>query len=102
MVSSQKNANTYSVAIDNDEINGRQPTLKFTIKGLASVDVPTLEYNGVIYHLLNHGNDKFESERLNLVDTATKAIVRINNEIFNTFNIKISTGATEDDLFGDL
>lgn len=102
VVSSQKNANTYSVAIDNDEIESRQPTLKFTIRGLASVDVPTLEYNGVIYHLLNLGNDKFESERLNLVDTATKAIVRINNEIFETFNIKISTGATEDDLFGDL
>lgn len=102
VVSSQKNANTYSVAIDNDEIDSRQPTLKFTIRGLASVDVPTLEYNGVIYHLLNLGNDKFESERLNLVDTATKAIVRINNEIFETFNIKISTGATEDDLFGDL
>ncbi len=102
VVSSQKNANTYSVAIDNDEIDGRQPTLKFTIKGLASVDVPTLEYNGVIYHLLNLGSNKFESERLNLVDTATKAIVRINNDIFETFNIKISTGATEDDLFGDL
>ena len=102
VVSSQKNANIYSVAIDNDEIESRQPTLKFTIRGLASVDVPTLEYNGVIYHLLNLGNDKFESERLNLVETATKAIVRINNEIFETFNIKISTGATEDDLFGDL
>lgn len=102
VVSSQKNANTYSVAIDNDEIESRQPTLKFTIRGLASVDVPTLEYNGVIYHLLNLGNDKFESERLNLVDTATKAIVRISNEIFETFNIKIFTGATEDDLFGDL
>lgn len=102
VVSSQKNANTYSVAIDNDEIDSRQPTLKFTIRGLASVDVPTLEYNGVIYHLLNLGNDKFESERLNLVETATKAIVRINNEIFETFNIKISTGATEDDLFDDL
>ncbi len=102
VVSSQKNANTYSVAIDNDEIDSRQPTLKFAIRGLASVDVPTLEYNGVIYHLLNLGNDKFESERLNLVETATKAIVRINNEIFETFNIKISTGATEDDLFDDL
>lgn len=102
VVSSQKNANTYSVAIVNDEIDSRQPTLKFTIRGLTSVDVPTLDYNGVIYHLLNLGNDKFESERLNLVDTATKAIVRINHEIFETFNIKISTGATEDDLFGDL
>lgn len=102
IVSSHKNANTYSVTIDNDEIDGRQPKLKFTIKGLATVDVPTLEYNGVIYHLLNLGGDKFESERLNLVDTATRAVVRINNDIFGTFNIKISTGAVEDDLFGDL
>lgn len=102
IVSSQKNANTYSANIDNDEIDSRQPTLKFTIKGLTSVDVPTLEYNGVIYHLFNLGGNKYESERLNLVDTATKVILRINEDLFKTFKIKISTGAVEDDLFGDL
>ena len=99
IVSSQKNATSYSVAIENDEIDGTNPKLRFTIKGLSSVDIPTIDYNGVSYNLINIEKEVYESERLNLVDTATKVTVCINGEVFNTFNIKVSTGATEDDLF---
>lgn len=99
IVSSQKNATTYSVNIVNDEIDGTMPTVSFVIKGLSSIDVPTLEYNGVTYHLISKGNNTYESERLNLVDTATKVVVCINETPRNAFSIKVSTGATEDDLF---
>lgn len=99
IVSSQKNANVYSIKIENDEIDGTKPVLHFIIKGLSSIDIPSLIYNGVTYHLSNKGDNIFESERLNLVDTATKVKVCINDEVFNSFNIQVSTGATEDDLF---
>lgn len=100
IVSSQKNANTYSVKIENDEIDGTNPVLRFGIKGLNSIDVPTLEYNGVCYQLSNMGGDVYESERIALIDTATKVTVRINGNIYDTFSIKVSTGASEDeDLF---
>lgn len=100
IVSSQKNANTYSVKIENDEIDGTKPILRFVIKGLNSIDVPTIDYNGVSYQLSNLGDDTYESERLTLIDTATKVTVRINGDIYDTFNIKVSIGASEDgDLF---
>lgn len=99
IVSSQKNATTYSVSIVNDEIDGTMPVVSFIIKGLSSIDIPTLVYNGVTYHFTSKGNDTYESERLNLVDTATKVTVCINEAPMNSFSIKVSTGATEDDLF---
>lgn len=97
IVSSQKNANKYSVRIENDEIDGTNPVIRFIIKGLNSIDIPTLEYNGATYQLSNVSDNIYESERVSLVDTATKAIVRINGEVFDSFNIKVSTGAAEDD-----
>lgn len=100
IVSTQKNATIYSASIVNDEIDATMPIINFIIKGLSSIDVPTLVYNGVTYRLKSKGNNNYESERLNLVDTATKVIVCINETPVNTFSIKVSTGATEDDLFG--
>ncbi len=99
VVSSQKNATTYSVSIVNDEINGTMPVVSFIIKGLSSIDIPTLVYNGVTYYLTNKGNNTYESERLNLVETASKVFVCINDVQLKSFNIKFSTGATEVDLF---
>ncbi len=102
IVSPTKNANTFSVTIESDEISGTNPFIKFIIKGLSSVDIPTIKYNGVYYQLINLGNNLYQSERLNLVDTATNVGVYINNEIYDTYSIKISTGAKEDDLFADI
>lgn len=99
IVSSQKNANNYSVKIENDEIDGTNPVLRFIIRGLPSIDVPSIVYNEVSYHLSPIGGDVFQSERLNLVDTATKVKVCINGNPYKTFSIKVSTGAQEDDLF---
>ena len=101
IVSNQKNASTYSAWLVNDEIDGTNPVLRLRIKGLLSVDVPMLEYNGVLYNLNKETAEVFESERLHLVDTATRATLHI-GDFKKTFTIKISTGAEEDDLFGDL
>lgn len=99
IVSSHKNASNYSVKIIADEITGTNPIVEFVIKGLNSIDNPVLEYNGVAYALENIGNDIFRSERLNLVDTASKVFVKIGENFKTIFNIRVSTGAQEDDLF---
>lgn len=99
IVSSQKNATAYSVSIVNDEIDGTMPVVSFIINGLSSIDIPTLAYDGVTYHLKSKDNNTYESECLNLVDTATKVTVCINEVPLNSFSIKVSTGATENDLF---
>ena len=99
IVSSQKNASHYSIKIVNDEIDANSAKIEFSIKGLSSIDMPTITYNDVTYQLYNRGANIFESEHINLVDTETKVHVYINNERHSTFNIKFTTGATEEDLF---
>ena len=101
IVSNQENASAYSSQLINDEIYGTDPVLRLRIKGLSSIDMPVLEYNGATYSLTRESAEGFVSEKLNLVDTATKVALRIGG-YKETFNIKISTGAEEVDLFGDL
>lgn len=99
ILSSQKNPTNYSVALMTDELDGTNPVVKLTIKGLSSIDAPSLDYNGTTYKLTKAGGNTYESEKLNLVDSATKVTVRINDKVFGTYTIKVSTGATEDELF---
>lgn len=100
IVSSNKNASNYSVKIIKDEVDGTNPVIEFQIKGLNSIDSLELEYNGAMYSLTKVYNDIYRSERLNLVDTATRVIVKIGKEFKSIHNIHVSTGATEEDLFG--
>lgn len=102
IVSPNKNASNFTVNLKNDEVNSTNPVLNFDIRGLSSVDVPTLNYNGATYILTNTNGTIYTSERLALTDTANTATVLINGESFGKFNIKVSTGAQEEDLFGDL
>lgn len=100
ILSSQKNPSNYSISLVSDELEGTNPVVKLIIKGLSSIDVPSIDYNGMTYKLNMLGENKYESEKLSLVDTATKVTLRINDKPINTFNIKVSTGASEEyDLF---
>lgn len=99
IVSSQPNASVYSADLIENEIDGTNPVVKLSIRGLNSVDVPVVEYNNSTYCLIKESGDIFSSEKLNLVDTATKFTLNIGHYA-KTFSIKISTGASEaDDLF---
>lgn len=100
VVSSQKNATNYTASLKDNRISGTNPVVRFVIKGLAPADVPSVVYNDVDYNLRPKGSDVFESERLHLVDTATRVSLHINRTAFKDFDIEVSTGATEDDLFG--
>lgn len=101
IVSNRKNADSYSAELINDEVYGTNPVLRLKINGLSSIDVPSLEYNGVHYGLYKEASGFFASERLNLVDTATRVTLWI-GDFKKTFTIKISTGAQEEELFGDI
>ena len=99
IVSNQKNANAYSAKLQSSEIVASSPVLRYTIKGLSSIDTPFVTYNDVDYALHNIGGDVYESERLNLVNTSTRIILHI-GDFKQTDNLSINTGAQEDDLFG--
>ena len=99
IVSSQKNANLYSAKLQSNEIVASSPIVRYTIKGLSSIDTPIVTYNGIDYVLHNMGGDVYESERLNLVNTSTRIILHI-GDFKQTDNLSINTGVQEDDLFG--
>lgn len=99
IVSSQKNANVYSAKLQSNEIVASSPIVRYTIKGISSIDTPYVTYNGVDYELHNMDGDVYESERLNLVSTSTRIILHI-GEFKQTDNLSINTGVQEDDLFG--
>lgn len=99
IVSSTPNVSSFAAQLLDNEVTGTNPVLRYSIKGLTSVDVPILEYNGTEYMLLPQGNGTFASERLNLVDTAKRVTLHIGN-FSKTDNIIVSTGVREDeDLF---
>ena len=99
IVSGQKNANVYSAKLQSTEIMASTPVVRYMIRGLSSIDTPIVTYNGVDYSLHNTGGDVYESERLNLVSTSTRIILRI-GDFTQTDSLSINTGVQEDDLFG--
>ena len=99
VVSSQKNASNYSAKLMSDEILASSPMVRYTIKGLNSIDSPTILYNGVEYGMRRLAGDIYESERLHLVETATKVTLKI-NDFQQTDGLNINVGAKEEDLFG--
>lgn len=99
IVSGQKNANVYAVKLQSNEIVASNPIVRYTIKGLNSIDTPMVKYNGVDYTLHKINGDIYESERLNLVSTSTRIILCI-GEFKQIDKLNINMGVQEDDLFG--
>ncbi len=101
IVSSQKNASTYSAELLENEIQFTNPIVRYKIKGLSSIDQPLLRYNGADYDMYKVSGDVYESEKLNLVATSKKVTLVVND--FNkTDMLVIKTGVEEDDLFGGI
>ena len=88
-----------SASLVDSQISAANPVVKYHIKGLSTVDIPYIEYNGVECVLHKVGDCLYESERINIVATSTKIALRVNNYIqYDT--IVINTGVEEEDLFG--
>lgn len=101
IVSGQKNASSISAKIQNNEISATSPYLKYTIKGISNIDFPVVLYNSVKYSLHKVSGNTYVTEKIHIVDTATKATIMI-GDFKHTDTLSIKTGVEEDDLFGDL
>ncbi len=99
IVSNQKNANVYSAKLLTTDLVASSPMVQYNIKGLSSIDTPKLSYNGVEYLLHKKQDNIYESERLNLVGTATR-ITLVIGDFKQTDTIGVNMGVQEDDLFG--
>lgn len=101
IVSNQKSATSYSVQLLDDVLSAMSPYVRYSIKGLLSIDRPKVIYNNVEYELHKMADGTYQSVRLNLMDTAT-SITLVIGEYRKNDSLIIQTGVKEDDLFGDL
>lgn len=81
------------------ELTGANPTVRFRIKNVPSVEIPVVEYNGERYALHQIENEVYESEPL-AVEEHTDTISLVIGNVIRHFKISVSTGAQEEDLFG--
>ena len=101
IISGKKNASNISTELMTTEVIATSPVLRYRIKGISSIDTPVIKYNDTEYRLHHIGNGIYESERLNLVDTARKVTIII-GDYKQIDTLSVNTGVDEDDLFGDL
>lgn len=81
------------------ELTGANPTVRFRIKNVPSVEIPVVEYNGDRYSLHLLDNEVYESDSL-AVNEQTDTISLVVGNVIRHFKISVSTGAQEEDLFG--
>lgn len=101
IISSYVNAADWSAELLTTEISGANPVLKFRIKNMPTTDIPYAEYNGRRYNL-HQSDDKevFYTDAL-CVDAECKTVSITIGDVIRVYNINVSAGAVEDDLFGD-
>lgn len=98
ILSSQKIASEYKISLITSNILGSNPVVRFSIKGLSSIDSPKVRYNNCIYHLNHISDNTYESVKLDLEQSITKIDVIIGN-YEESFDIDINLGAQEADIF---
>lgn len=99
IISNYINATEWTADLLTIELSGSNPTLRFRIKNIPSVETPMVEYNGVRYAIYQIDNDIFETDAIP-VDEHCNNVSLIIGGAKRDYQIKTITGAKEDDLFG--
>lgn len=98
IVSSQPNATTWSATIEDFEISASNPVVKFKIKGVPFDQTAMVEYNSIEYQLNAVASDVYSTPHLPLDASAQTILLKIGDKS-QTFNLKLSLGSVEEDLF---
>lgn len=99
IVSSSVSGTEWSADLLTIEISGANPTVQFRIKNIPTTEIPFIEYNNGRYALHQVDTDLFESEPI-VVDEQCTVVTLVIGNVLRHYNICVSTGAKEDDLFG--
>ena len=100
IISASSEISSHTVQWLDDELSATNPIVHLSIKGITSIEVPLLEYNGNDYHIKSIGHNRYESESIELVDTCNNFTLKIGDLLYPRI-IPVNTGAKEDDLFAD-
>ncbi len=100
IISSQKEDIHFVAKLLSTELSSANSVVKYSIKGISSVVVPKIKYNGSFYDLNFKGNNIYESAPLsqNLDQNCTKIELIIGDKQ-QTDSISLNLGAEEEDLF---
>jgi len=98
IISSQPNAATWSATIEDFEISASNPVVKFKIKGIPIDQIAMVEYNGIEYQLNALPGDVYSTPNLPLDASAQTILLKIADKS-QFFNLKLSLGTEEEDLF---
>ena len=98
VISSQKQNSHWKATLLTKTLSESIPIVKYQIKGISSIDVPYVNYNGKQYMLSSKGDNVYQSEKLSL-SQSVKTIELVISGTKQTDTIDIKLGAEEDDLF---
>lgn len=98
VVSSKESDTAWTADILTPELTGANPTVKFCIKNIPSTEKPVVEYDGGRYHLHQVDKDVYESDSL-VVNEQTDSLSLVIGNSSQNFNISVSTGVQEEDMF---
>lgn len=100
IISASPGTSSHTVQWLDDELSATNPIVRLSIKGLTTMEVPLLEYNGKDYHIKCVGHDLYESDVIEIVDTCDNFSLKIGDILYPRI-IPVNTGAKEDNLFAD-
>jgi hypothetical protein len=100
IISASPGISSHTVQWLDDELSATNPIVHMSIKGLTTMEVPLLEYNGKDYHIKCVGHDLYESDAIEFVDACDNFSLKIGDILYPRI-IPVNTGAKEDDLFAD-
>lgn len=98
VLSSKKEASLWKATLETKRLTGSNPTLKYIIKGISLKDSPFVIYNGKHYALTHLDAEEYQSEKLDLINTA-KIVTLVIADKQQIDGIEVLLGAEEDDLF---
>lgn len=98
VISSSPAPTNWDAQLLTKEVSGSTPRVRFRITNIPTTDIPYVTYNNMMYRLHELGNDIYETEDMILDSNVTDITLTIGN-VDRPWNIQVSTGVQEDDLF---
>ncbi|ERJ80562.1 hypothetical protein HMPREF0653_00359 [Prevotella disiens JCM 6334 = ATCC 29426] len=98
IISNTPVASNVSFHLITNEVSGVNPRIQFDIKNMPSIDTPFVLYNGIKYRVRHVSDDRYETEDITLDGNITNFTFLL-GEFTHPFNVKVTTGIQEEDLF---
>lgn len=98
VISSKKDTAQWTATLQTKSISESNPIVRYLIKGITAINIPSIVYDGRHYNLSVCGDNIYQSEKISLSKSATTVELVIGDKK-QIDPIEVIFGAEEDDLF---